>query len=332
MHQGRLEEVGRLALRALGLGSETLAYQANEWLMRTMAGEVGKRSATVVHAYEECSLWQFEAAKQKGLACIYDLPIGYYPVWQEIEACLTRKYQDWSPETGSRLARPEQKKAELSLADLVLAPSSFVERTVRAHFPNKQVVRAPYGVDTDFWAPAENNVKGEEPLTFIYAGQMSLRKGIPDLLQAWASAGLRDARLRLVGSWQLAEDRLRNLPENVAWHPPCSAKELREHYRNADIFVFPSYFEGFGLVLLEAMACGLPAIASDASAMPDLFSGTEGALIPAGDNDALTEALRWASDRRDMLPLMGEKARRRAQDCTWPAYRKCVQDAVAPFL
>lgn len=335
-HQGRLGEFRRLLMRALGQGGEKLAYQANDWLMRAMANDVRRCSATMVHAYEDCSLWQFQAAKRKGLACVYDLPIGYYPVWQEIEARLVRKYEAWRPpeQPVSPFVRPEQKESELALADLVLAPGSFAEKTVREYFPDKRVALAPYGVDAEFWSPgvSDNRTGGNRPLTFIYAGQISLRKGSPDLLEAWERAGLRDARLRLVGSWQLSQERLRGLPKNVEWHPPCSAQELREHYRNADIFIFPSYFEGFGLVLLEAMACGLPAIATDASAMPDLFSGTEGALIPAGDHDALVESLRWASSRRNALSQMGKDARRRAELCTWAAYRKCVQDAVAPLL
>jgi glycosyltransferase involved in cell wall biosynthesis len=136
----------------------------------------------------------------------------------------------------------------------------------------------------------------------------------------------------LVGSWQLSPQRLRELPSNVEWHPPCSTEQLREHYRQADVFLFPSHFEGFGLVLLEAMACGLPAFASDASAMPDLFLGAEGKILPAGDVDALVENLRWANLHREILAQMGERARKRAQLCTWDNYRRQVRDAVAPIL
>jgi alpha-maltose-1-phosphate synthase len=333
LHQGRMGEFVRLLLRVMGRGSERLSYQANDWLMQTMVEEIEHTSATAVHSYEDCSLWQFEKAKQKGLACIYDLPIGYYPVWQETEEQLMRKYADWLPagQRSNPYVRPEQKKAELELADLVLAPSTFVEKTVRRHYPGKQIALAPYGVDVEFWTP-DSKKKGEGPLTFIYAGQNSLRKGTPDLLQAWSRAALKDARLRLIGSWQLSEQRLRDLPPGVEWHPSCSAEQLRKQYRDGDVFVFPSYFEGFGLVLLEAMACGLPAISSDASAMADIYSGTEGRVFAAGDLDALVEALQWASNHRDLLLGMGLDARNRAQLCTWRSYRKHVQDAVAPLL
>jgi len=54
--------------------------------------------------------------------------------------------------------------------------------------------------------------------------------------------------------WQLAESRRVALPRGVNWRPACSREALRDRYRAADVFVFPSFFEGFGLVLLEAMA------------------------------------------------------------------------------
>ena len=332
--QGRIREIYRLGSRAVGLGHEGLSYQANDWLMRTMADELDRSPAHAVHSYEDCSLWQFEKAKQKNVSCIYDMPIGYYGSWQKTESRLVEKYADWVSDDQKSLThfvRPQQKSAELALADLVLVPSSFAERTVKEHFPNKRTARAGYGVDTEFWSPGE--IKGaSRPLTFIYAGQSSIRKGTPDLVEAWKKADLSDARLQLVGSWHLSPRQLKALPPSVQWHPPCSADQLRRFYREADIFVFPSYFEGFGLVLLEAMACGLPVFASDASAMPDLFSGCEGGVIPAGNLEALVETLRWAVMHRETLRQMGSDARKRAQLCTWAAYRNQVRDAVAPFL
>lgn len=332
--QGPAGEFYRLVLRALGLGDERLAYQANDWLMRTMAGEVERNAVRAVHSYEDCSLWQFEMAKRKGVACIYDMPIAYYPVWLGIEKQLVQKYADWLPSSGapfSSFVRPKQKDQELALADLILVPSAFVDKTIRDYFPNKQIKRVAYGVNSEFWSPGMDK-SISRPLTFIYAGQSSLRKGTPDLLLAWKHAALKDARLRLVGSWHLSAHQLRDLPGNVEWCPPCSAEQLRDYYRDADVFLFPSHFEGFGLVLLEAMACGLPALASDATAMPDLFSGAEGQVFPSGNVDALVAALQWASACRDLLPEMGENARKRAELCTWTKYRQQLRDAVAPIL
>ncbi|HZZ14451.1 MAG TPA: glycosyltransferase family 4 protein [Candidatus Sulfotelmatobacter sp.] len=332
--QGRLGELRRLIIRAAGRGDEALSYEANDWLMRTMARECRRPAVTAVHSYEDCSLSQFVEAKRLGKACIYDMPIGYYPAWERTQAELAQEFVDWLPAGGlpsNRYVRPDQKREEMELADLVLAPSSFVEETIRTFHPNKKVALAPYGVDLEFWKPADKN-RDSDILRFIYAGQMSLRKGVPLLLQAWEKAALRSAELQLVGSWHLSESKRALLPRGVIHVPALSSEELRDHYRHADVFVFPSYFEGFGLVLLEAMACGLPAIASEATAGPDVLTEASGRLVPVGELDSLVAALRWFDENRSRLRAMGHAARKKAEECTWDRYRSAVTKATAGLV
>jgi glycosyltransferase involved in cell wall biosynthesis len=331
--QGRLGELRRLITRGFRRGDESLSYEANDWLMSTMRRECRRTGVHAVHAYEDCSLWQFQEAKRLGKACIYDMPIGYYPAWEHTEAELARQFSDWLPAGGlssRRYVRPQQKRQEMELADLVLAPSSFVADTVRAFHPNKLLALAPYGVDLDFWRSRARN-EGSEVLRFIYAGQISLRKGIPSLLQAWGKAELRSAELQLVGSWYLSDSRRASLPRGVTHVPACSSEALREHYRRADVFVFPSFFEGFGLVLLEAMACGLPAIASTATAGADVLTEASGRVLPVGNLDILVETLQWFDQNRDSLPAMSRAARKQAELCSWERYRSAVRRVTAGF-
>jgi glycosyltransferase involved in cell wall biosynthesis len=168
-------------------------------------------------------------------------------------------------------------------------------------------------------------------MRFIFAGQISLRKGIPGLLQAWEKAALPSAELQLVGSWYLSENKRASLPRGVTHVSALSPEALRDHYCRADVFVFPSFFEGFGLVLLEAMACGLPAIASTATAGADVLTEDSGRVLPVGDLDALVNALRWFDQNRDRLPAMGRASRKRAEQCTWERYRLAVTEATSMF-
>jgi len=332
--QGRLGEIRRLITRGLGRGDEALSYEANDWLMRTMRTECQRVSVRAVHSYEDCSLWQFQEAKRLGKACIYDMPIGYYAAWENTQAELAQKFVDWLPAGGlpsTRYVRPQQKRQEMELADLVLAPSSFVADTIRAFHPNKALAFAPYGVDLEFWRPGVRN-EVSEVLRFIYAGQLSLRKGIPSLLQAWEKAGLRSAELQLVGSWYLSNSKRASLPPGVTYVSALSSEALRDHYRRADVFVFPSFFEGFGLVLLEAMACGLPAIASTATAGTDVLTESSGRVLPVGNLDSLVDTLRWFDQNRERLPAMGRAARKQAEICTWERYRRAVTEATAGFV
>lgn len=332
--QGRPGEWARLIQRLLGDSGDVLADKGNDWLMRAMRRQCQRRDVTAVHAYEDCSLSQFEEAKRRGKACFYDMPIGYYPAWQQIQQELCRNYSDWLPAVSPSVkseARIKQKCEELKLADLTLVPSSFVEATIRKFEPLKTIARAPYGVDLDFWrAPPRTESGG--PLRFIYAGHMSLRKGTPLLIEAWKQAGLRDAELELVGPWHLAEHQRRRLPDTIKHTPACSREVLRNLYRAADAFVFPSYFEGLGMVLLEALACGLPAIASESTGAVDVLTSACGRIVPTGNTEALVEGLRWFSQDRDRLPMMRLAARRRAEAFTWERYRTCLTEAVASYV
>jgi glycosyltransferase involved in cell wall biosynthesis len=189
---------------------------------------------------------------------------------------------------------------------------------------------APYGVNLEFWTPGARS-DGSEVLRFIYAGQISLRKGIPSLLQAWERAALRSAELQLVGSWYLNDSKRASLPRGVTYVPALSPEALREYYRRANVFVFPSFFEGFALVLLEAMACGLPAIASAATGGADVLTEASGCILPVGNIDYLVESLRWFEQNRDRVPAMGLAARKQAEVCTWERYRRAVTQATARF-
>ena len=332
--QGRVGEMRRLIRRAVGRGNEALACEANDWLMHTMRKECRRLRVRAVHAYEDCSLWQFQEAKRLGKACIYDMPIGYYPAWEKTQAQLARQFVDWLPAAGlpsSRYVRLQQKREEMELADLVLAPSSFVAETIRDFYPNKVLALAPYGVDLQFWTPGTRKEESET-LRFIYAGHISLRKGIPVLLQAWEKAALRSAELYLVGSWNLSDSKKVSLPSGVTHVPALSSEALRDHYRQADVFVFPSFFEGLALVLLEAMACGLPAIASAATGGADVLTQASGCLLGVGDLDGLVDSLRWFNQNRSLLPTMGRAARKRAEECTWDRDRRAVTEATSAFV
>lgn len=91
--------------------------------------------------------------------------------------------------------------------------------------------------------------------------------------------------------------------------------------RQCDVLVFPSYFEGFGLVLLEAMSCGLAIISSDATAASDLYrSGDGGWIVPVGDVNALATEMERCLLSPEKARAMGRVARQIAERQTWQAY------------
>jgi glycosyltransferase involved in cell wall biosynthesis len=121
--------------------------------------------------------------------------------------------------------------------------------------------------------------------------------------------------------------RSNRLPVDI--RPNVSAEELRRQYRAADVFVLPSLAEGFGHVLLEALACGTPVITTTRSAGPDLIrNGREGFVVGPADSVALAGALQWCLDRPAELAAMRRAARDRAEAFTWQTFRTRVAAAV----
>ena len=128
------------------------------------------------------------------------MPIGYYGWWQKKEAELAKKYRDWLPPEGissSRWVRPEQKKKEMELADVVITACSFARNTIREFF-DKEVKLASYGIDLS--EPTERKPRKDGIFRVVYAGTASVRKGTPLLLERWKKLGWKDAELVLAGS------------------------------------------------------------------------------------------------------------------------------------
>jgi glycosyltransferase involved in cell wall biosynthesis len=196
--QGRMGESKRLLIRMMGKGDEGLSYEVNDWMMKTLTRKITQPQFNTVYTYEDCAEWPFQAAKRLRKTCIYDMPIGYYGWWQKKEAELAKKYRDWLPPEGissSQWVRPEQKKKEMELADVVIAACSFAGNTIRDFF-DKEVKLAPYGIDL----PEQMDRKPRRDGVFrvVYAGTASVRKGTPLLLETWTKLG-----------WKLAAGELR---------------------------------------------------------------------------------------------------------------------------
>jgi glycosyltransferase involved in cell wall biosynthesis len=163
------------------------------------------------------------------------------------------------------------------------------------------------------------------------------RKGLDVLLDAWERvSGERpesELELLLVGTGYDA-DQIRDVLAakkltNVRWvnEHVVDQREICRYLSAADVYVFPSRGEGFPVAPMEAMACGLPVVGSDASGMPDLLGGEEGGgvIVPRGDAGALAAELGRLLDDPDLALRLGEEARRRAE-------RSFSLDSVGPRL
>jgi glycosyltransferase involved in cell wall biosynthesis len=211
------------------------------------------------------------------------------------------------PEEAERYAALERKL--LPLCAGILCPSPRTAADVAAYgVPADRIAVVPPGTDRAD-GPIEAT-KHDGPALLLTVATVTPRKGHLLLIEALASLHRRDWHLTAIGSLErdpetvtavaelIAREDLSTQVDLVGEWPPA---RLSEAYRAADVFVLPSFYEGYGMAYAEAMAHGLPIVATDAGAIPETVPPTAGILVPAGDRAALALAL----DR-----MIGDKALR----------------------
>ena len=183
--------------------------------------------------------------------------------------------------------------------------------------PASKIALVPNGVD-EFFSPG-----GEEEDYILFAGTLEPRKGIDDLVAVYES--LPQPRPRLV----IAGDR--GWKTNFETIGYVTRDQLRDLYRRAKIFVYPSRAEGFGIPPLEAMACGAPVVATRVGAIPE-FAGDAALLVDPGDRDGLRDAIaRLLRDpvlRRELRARGPERAKRYRWETSAATMTQLLEDAV----
>ena len=292
-----------------------------------------KNGLSGVYGYEDGALTTFTKAKKLGLYCIYDLPIGY---WKSARLLLGKEFEinpDWSGTlTGFNDSSDKlnKKDRELALADVIFVASSFTKKTLKEYSGNlPEITVIPYGF------PPANNQKEYKPLVdrklkVLFVGGLSQRKGISYLFEA--VEGLEDkVELTIVGQKAVTNCKALNLAlEKHTWIPSLSHNQVLACMREHDVFVFPSLFEGFGLVITEAMSQGVPVITTERTAGPDLIGdGADGWIVPAGSSAAIKEVFTAIFENPGILQQFGLAAQNKAQSRPWSVYGQEMAEALS---
>jgi glycosyltransferase involved in cell wall biosynthesis len=235
----------------------------------------------------------------------------------------------WRMMRRGRLARRIE-AAALRRASLVIVVSRFVGREVEKLCKGLQIVVARPGSDRSAAvATANDKPEGSEPLKLLFAGSCVRQKGVEDLIKAMALLADLPLRLDLAGSDDIAPRFSRKLKrmtlslglaERVRFHGFVASPALARFYSSADIFVFPSHYEGYGIVLAEAMRAGLPIVVSDIGPAVEIVAENENAfLVPVQNPGALAGAIRKLADDPGIRARFGRRSRELATSL--PAWR-----------
>lgn len=294
------------------------------------------RGYNAVYAYEDGAMFSFQKARQAGLQCLYDLPIGYWRTARRLLEPERERWPEWVPtltgfqDSDAKLARKDE---ELRLADRIFVASQFTARTL-ADFPGTlaPIEVIPYGFPEVGAARDYPVHSGHRPLKLLFVGSLSQRKGIADLFAA-VDHLKPHVELTVVGRKVTA-----NCPAlDVAlakhrWIPSLPHEEVLQLMRAHDVLVFPSLFEGFGLVITEAMSQGTPVITTDRTAGPDLIDNDRnGWLVEAGSTSMLEEAIARLIDRPEAVAEAGRAAMETARCRPWTVYGRELSEAILNY-
>ena len=331
-----MREVARLAGKAAGIG--LLARHEHGWasldaVYRDLDGAVAawvtqtKERISAVHCYEDGAEQTFQAAKDRGIQCVYELPIAY---WEKAHAILNeeaKRLPGWEPtlfSTRDSREKLERKTRELELAEIVICPGRFVldslPENIRA---SKKCVIASFG--SPELPAAEHRAEPRNKLRVLFAGAMTQRKGLADLFAAMKMQDRRDVELVVMGGPILPMDFYKEQYPDFIHEPPRSHTAVMRLMQECDVLALPSLVEGRALVQQEGLACGLPLIVTANAGGEDLVDeGMTGFLVPIRSPEKLAEKIGWFTGHRESLPKMREAAKRKAAEYRWEAYAEAI--------
>lgn len=220
---------------------------------------------------------------------------------------------------------------EINDSQYFLIASNVVKRSmIFSGVKEEQMFIAPYGVDCrkfDFIQKQPLKL----PLKLVYVGQVTYRKGIHHLLKVMDRFSDKDVELYLAGGYSEATPFVQEYKnrKNIHFLGFVTSDVLAALYQKSDVFVFPTLGEGYGMVVLEALSCGVPCIVSDLAGGDDaIIDGYNGFKFKAGDDNDLYEKIQCFMANPNKLLEYSMNSRKSVEKQTWQSYFNSVIQAI----
>ena len=202
---------------------------------------------------------------------------------------------------------------EIHRADYILCPSTYVMESMIANgVPPEKCILNHFGVDVSIFSRRKESDVSPTP-KFIVTGNLTVRKGHQYLFQAFSKLQKEypNAELHSFGSprpdFKKVMKQWEGFP-HLYLNKTISQQELNQHLKTCTAFVFPSLEEGFARSLLEAMAVGLPIIATHESGATTILDKESAIIVPGTNSDAIYQAMKALCENRDLIWYYGEKS------------------------
>lgn len=195
-------------------------------------------------------------------------------------------------------------KRSLTRADILTSVSRFTAQMAKEHLQFDGDIRViPNGIDTDLFYP-KHNKRHSAKIKVLFSGNLSRRKGV----QWLADIAMRlNKNIELIFTGGLSASSIVLSGDNLRGIGSIAYEDMNSIYQQVDILLFPTVREGFGLVVTEAMACGLPVVATNCSSIPEILDeGKGGYLCPLGDVDAFAKKINLLAENANLRKQMGD--------------------------
>ncbi len=293
---------GRFGLPGL---RERLNFPMIETFDRWMAARL--EPCDVFHCLSSFGLQSHRAARMRhGALTVCDRGSAHIVFQNEI---LREEYARFDiPYRGTDARIVERELAEYEFCDLISVPSSFALRSFLEKGAAREKLRLnPYGVDLSMFHPMP---KRDAVFRVLFVGSISIRKGIAYLLEAVKRAAIGALDLVLIGDVDKDAARVLAKCDMPLRHLGVLPRaKLAEHYSQASVLVLPSLEEGLALVQAQAMACGVPVIATTNTGAEDLFTdGVEGFIVPIRDAAAIADKIVFLYEHPEVRDAMAAAA------------------------
>lgn len=301
---------------------------------RKVAKYAIREKVDAVVMYDKTAMWCFKYLKENhsNIKCIIDMSAitldGQEKSFRyDSERCTKQWYHE---EIDKKCL--ENGIKELQYSDGYIVASDYTKNDLINHGISKEkIYTIPYGYEQECLNKMHEREKEQRSLRVLYAGRITHEKGVHHLLSALSDIDDREIELTLAGSYtadpDLYEEYKNKKNYNFVGFAPKN--QLYKLYSENDVLVVPSLSDGYGLVVLEGMSCGLPVVASSCTGASSIIENrVNGIKYDAYSEVELKDAIVWFLQNKNCLSEMKIAAQKTVSQYTWESYYKRVYQAV----
>lgn len=302
----RLEIERNIVNKLLRLNYTNNYYRLNEYFQNSISDNDIQKSNIII-GFDGSSWLLGRKAIKYNKPFILDQTTVHPLFKKQLFEKYSKQYPNWSNELvcNKSVSQVKLHNIEIKNSQFISVGCQFIkDNLMEIGCDESKIIINPYGIDMSYFTPKTLLAPGK--IRFLFFGTISSNKGIPTLLNAWKKLNSKNATLVLAGYGSMPIHI--QLPANVEMLGSILPNQRKRLFDNSHVFVFPSLYEGFGQVLLEASSSGMPIISTFNTGAVDIVEeGINGFLIEPGDEEALSARMEYFIENPDRILEMGLK-------------------------